>query len=248
MSEEMRPSADRSIVRPFKGPREADGGSVAPRPAGDVSDMRARYRWLEDELRTTRSSMACALASLLDLRDLDFGVHSTRLAEWAIRVGKLVGVSTKELRDIEVAAMLHDIGKMALSDTVLQKDGKLTPEEWDEVKLHPERGWGVLHGILGFEQIALFVLYHHERVDGKGYPAGLSGEDIPMGARIVAVVDAFDAMTSSRVYRQALEIGEAISRLRDSAGTQFDAGVVELFSSVVESDFEEVASIGDGAA
>jgi HD-GYP domain-containing protein (c-di-GMP phosphodiesterase class II) len=201
---------------------------------------------LEDELKSRHSAITCAMMRVLDLRDIDTGVHSTRLAEWAVRIGERLGVSEKQLADIETASLLHDIGKVGIADSILHKPGPLTPSEYDELRKHPEFGWAILHTIPGFEVAALFILHHHERIDGRGYPAGIRGDDIPIGARIVAIVDAFDAMVSKRCYREALPVEEALRRLHASTGTQFDEAIVTEFAKIATAELDVIASISAG--
>lgn len=184
---------------------------------------------LETQLAAVRSSVICALNQLLDLKDLNTGVHSTRLADWAVRTGRQLGLDEDYLRDVEIAAILHDIGKIGTPDHILRKAGPLTDAERAVIQKHAEYGWAVLRGIPGLDRASLLVLHHHETYDGTGYPAGLRGEDIPVGARIVAVIDAFDAMISSRPYRQGLSVDEAIRRLEQASGTQFDPEVTPRF-------------------
>lgn len=196
----------------------------------------------EDQLRKVRSGTILALNQMLDLKDIDTGMHSTRLAEWAVRVGEHFGMVESELSDLETGAILHDIGKVGVSDAILNKPGKLDPEERKQVERHSEYGWGILRIIPTFERTSLLVLHHHERIDGKGYPAGLAGDDIPVGARIICVIDSFDAMISDRSYRKGLPVEEAVRRLRVDSDTQFDRGVVEQFIRIVARDFTEVTS------
>ena len=216
-----------------------------PGSKGSMFDS-LRLKRLEDELSRVRSAVVCTLVTLLDLKDLVTGVHSTRLASLAVRVGKQLGLSELVLHDVEVAALLHDVGKIGISDAVLLKPSALSRDEFRTVQRHPELGWGALRVIPGFEQVALYVLYHHERIDGRGYPAGLEGSEIPRGARIVAVVDAFDAMTSPRSYRRAVSVVEAIRRLETDRGTQFDAEIVDLFVEMLRSDFPVLNRQVDG--
>lgn len=216
----------------------ADLQSTALTPRSD----HLRLLDVEDQLRKVRSGAIFALNQMLDLKDLDTGLHSTRLAEWAVRVGEHFGMIDSELRDLETGAILHDIGKVGVSDAILNKPGKLDPEERKQVERHSEYGWAILRIIPTFERTSLLVLHHHERIDGKGYPAGLSGEDIPVGARIICVIDSFDAMISDRSYRKGLPVEEAVRRLRADSGTQFDREVVEQFLLIVSRDFAEVTS------
>jgi HD-GYP domain-containing protein (c-di-GMP phosphodiesterase class II) len=206
------------------------------------SDKHLRVLNLEDQLSRIRSGTIFALNQMLDLKDLDTGLHSTRLAEWAVRVGEHFGIVDSELRHLETGAILHDIGKVGVPDAILNKPGKLDPEERKQVERHSAFGWAILRMVPTFERTSLLVLHHHERIDGKGYPAGLTGPDIPIGARIICVIDSFDAMISDRSYRKGLPVDEAIRRLRAASGTQFDREVVELFVRIVFRDFAEVAS------
>jgi HD-GYP domain-containing protein (c-di-GMP phosphodiesterase class II) len=188
-----------------------------------------RMRQAEEELIQTKSAVICALNQLLDLKDLGTGVHSTRLAELALRVAAELGVSDKEYRDIEVAAVLHDIGKIGIPDEILNKPGTLTPAEMLQMQKHSEYGWAILRAIPGFERASLLVLHHHERIDGAGYPASLKGDEIPIGSRIVCLVDAFDAMVSNRSYRAGMSTGDALNRIQSAQG-QFDPSVVDHFT------------------
>jgi HD-GYP domain-containing protein (c-di-GMP phosphodiesterase class II) len=188
-----------------------------------------KVKELQTQLLAVRTSVICAMNQLLDLKDLNTGVHSTRLAEWAVRIGRDLGLDDDCLRDLEAAAILHDIGKIGVPDAILRKPAKLTDEEYEVIKKHPEYGWAVLRAVPGFERVSLFVLHHHEAFDGKGYPAGLRGDEIPIGSRIVSVMDSFDAMVSSRPYRKGLPLEEAIRRLEADTGKQFDPIVTPKF-------------------
>ncbi len=195
---------------------------------------------VEEQLTALRSSLICAFNQLLDLKDLNTGVHSTRLAEWALHVAGELGLDHECLGDIEVAALLHDIGKIGISDAILNKPSKLTFEEYELMKKHPEYGWAVLHQVPGMERASLMILHHHENYDGTGYPGGLKGEEIPIGSRIVSVIDAFDAMVSNRPYRQGMPFEEAERRLLAASGTQFEARVVNSFLPLARAEMLSV--------
>jgi HD-GYP domain-containing protein (c-di-GMP phosphodiesterase class II) len=195
---------------------------------------------IEEQLTALRSSLICAFNQLLDLKDLNTGVHSTRLAEWALHVAGEFGLDRECLGDIEVAALLHDIGKIGIADAILNKPAKLTTEEYELMKKHPEYGWAVLRQVPGMERASLIILHHHENYDGTGYPGGLKGEEIPIGSRIVSVIDAFDAMVSTRPYRQGMPFEEAERRLLAASGTQFDARVVKSFLALGRSEMSSV--------
>ena len=195
---------------------------------------------MEQQAQTTRTAIICAFNQLLDLKDLNTGVHSTRLAEWAVRVGESIGLEERCLQAVETAAIVHDIGKIGVPDAILNKPGKLTPEERAIINKHPEYGWAIQRLIPGLEEVSLYTLHHHENLDGTGYPGRLRGSEIPIGSRIVSVIDAFDAMVSSRPYRIGLPVAEAIRRLIKDSGTQFDPEVVQPFIRIAE---QEVATV-----
>jgi HD-GYP domain-containing protein (c-di-GMP phosphodiesterase class II) len=199
-----------------------------------------RVKQAEEQVSALRSSVICAFNQLLDLKDLNTGVHSTRLAEWGVRVGQELGLDEAELQNLEVAALLHDIGKVGIPDSILKKPGKLDAEEYALMKKHPEYGWAVLRMLPGFERASLDILHHHESFDGKGYPAGLKETEIPIVSRIVCVIDAFDAMVSSRPYRAGLPVEEAARRLIQCSGTQFDTMVVQCFLSFAPAEMNTV--------
>ncbi len=201
---------------------------------------RLRVKELEEQVHALHSSVICAMNQLLDLKDLGTGVHSTRLAEWAMRVAQELGIEDSGLHDIEVAALLHDIGKVGIPDAILNKPSRLDEAEYALMKKHPEYGWAILRTIPGMERASLYVLHHHESMNGAGYPGELANSDIPIGARIVTVIDAFDAMVSSRPYREGLPFEEAVRRLLQSRGTQFDAKVVEAFIAIAEAEMPSV--------
>ncbi len=174
-----------------------------------------------------------ALAAAVDARDRYTAQHSQRLAEYTQLIGIEIGLSKPELETLRIGALLHDVGKIGIRDAVLLKPARLTDDEFAEMKLHPEIGQRILQGAVD-GQIAAIVRHHHERFDGNGYPDGLKGEQIPLGARCLLVADAFDAMTSHRVYRKALPMERVIDELRRHAGTQFDPDIVAVFLKILE--------------
>jgi len=207
---------------------------------GDVRRYELCIKELESQILDLRSALVCSFNQLLDLRDLNTGVHSTRLAEWGLRVARDLGVRESCMPDLEMGALLHDIGKIGIPDNILNKPGRLTPEEYEMVKRHPEFGWTVIRKLPGLEQTSLYVLHHHENFDGTGYPARLKASEIPIGSRIVSVIDAFDAMVSSRPYRNGLPLEEAIRRLNEASGTQFDPAVIKSFIPIAQSEMPSV--------
>ena len=214
--------------------------AATPNPALDVSGLVLRIKELEEQHLAFRNSLVCAFNQMLDLKDINTGVHSTRLAEWALRVARKMDMPEERLYQVEVAALLHDIGKIGVPDSILKKSGPLTPEERALINRHPEYSWSILRLFPALDEASLYALHHHESVDGTGYPAGLKANDIPMVSRIICVIDAFDAMVSNRCYRQGLPHSEAIARLVRSSGTQFDPGVVQAFIPIAEQEAADV--------
>jgi len=208
-----------------------------------------RVKELEEQQRALLKSAICAFNQLLDLRDLNTGIHSTRLAEWALRVARKLQIDETDFYQLEVAALLHDIGKIGIPDTILKKDGRLTDEERTLMNKHPEYSWSILRLFPGLDRASLYALHHHESYDGNGYPGGLRGEEIPIGSRIVAVIDAYDAMISNRCYRKGLSHEEGVRRLMAGSGSQFDPVVVQAFVEIAGQEIEDVfAATGSSPA
>ncbi|NIT13781.1 MAG: HD domain-containing protein, partial [Candidatus Dadabacteria bacterium] len=168
----------------------------------------------------------------LDLREQETGYHSYRVTEYALHLARLLNLSTDELSIIVKGALLHDIGKIGIPDSILLKTEKLTAQEWEIMKTHPKLGYNILKKINFLEESAKIVLTHHERYDGRGYPNGISGDEIPIGSRIFSVVDALDAITSNRIYRKAVGFEQAIPRIVESSGSQFDPEIIDLFKNI----------------
>ena len=219
---------------------EAPEGRETVATAVPDQALALRVKELEERLRRTQGSIVCGLSQILDLRDPNTGTHSARLAEWAVRIAEDFGLDEEHQRNLEVACILHDIGKIGVPDRILQKKGPLTHGERQRMNRHPEYGWAILRLFPGFELASLFALHHHERFDGRGYPGGLRGDGIPIGARIVTIVDAFDAMVSDRSYRRRLGIDEAAGRLLAASGTQFDPALVKPFLKLAQGEGAQV--------
>jgi putative nucleotidyltransferase with HDIG domain len=173
------------------------------------------------------------LTSALDERDGVTEGHSRRVADLSLIVAHELGIQGDDLLDIERAGILHDIGKLAVPDAILSKPGPLTPDEWVEMRRHPDVGHHMVRDVPFLGRAAEIIRSHHERFDGAGYPRNLKGQEIPLGARIFAVVDAYDAMTSDRPYRLALSHEEALDEIRHQAGSQFDPVIVAPFFAAV---------------
>ncbi len=169
--------------------------------------------------------------------------HSSRVSDYCARVAKSLCMNSIKVKELKTAGWLHDIGKIAISDSILDKPGKLTESEWAEIKKHPEIGYRILNSINEFTELSEHILSHHERYDGKGYPKGLKGDEIPVQSRIIAIADAYDAMTSDRTYRKALSIDEAIQQLKKNSGTQFDPLLVNVFIEILEIEILEIEEL-----
>lgn len=191
------------------------------------------------------SAVVGVLSTALEIRDKMTHRHARRVAQMAAAVAKEMGLDQQKVLEIEYAAALHDIGKIGVADSILGKPTALDDEEWKDMRRHSELGYEILNGIDFLRDAAEIVWAHHERYDGKGYPRGLAGEEIPLGARVFAVVDAYDAMTSRRPYRRAMSREQACIECARNAGTQFDPAVVEAFLVTVRRSPEGIQGDGD---
>jgi putative nucleotidyltransferase with HDIG domain len=181
-----------------------------------------------------------ALAAALETRDRDTHGHSERVVSFSLRLGQELGLDKEQLRSLEFGALLHDIGKIGIADAVLRKPAPLTAEEWQQMREHPSLGQAILRGIKFLEGAARVVGEHHEKWDGSGYPRGLKGAEIDLNARVFAVADAFDAITSNRVYRAGKSYESAITELETYAGQQFDPHIVAAFRRIPPGDWEQL--------
>ena len=191
---------------------------------------------LEDAYRSTLK----ALTAALETRDLETHGHSERVVTYSMRLGREYGLDSQHTKSLEFGSLLHDIGKIGVPDLILRKPAKLTPEEWILMREHPLHGQQILRGIAFLEGAARVVAQHHEKWDGSGYPLGLSGEEIDVCARIFSVADAFDAITSNRVYRKGKPYEAAAQELEEWSGKQFDPRVIEAFHRVPPQDWDEL--------
>ncbi|WP_067125865.1 HD-GYP domain-containing protein [Microtetraspora malaysiensis] len=194
-------------------------------------------RWAFGHYHAQQRSYDATIAALcqaVETKDYYTRGHCTRVSRASSMIAEEIGMGTERLRAIRYAGMLHDVGKLGVPTKVLQKDGKLTEEEFAAIQLHPMRGLEIVYGIDFLDEAFAGIMHHHERQDGKGYPMGLAGDEIPEFARIIAVADAFDSMTSDRAYRKAKSIEEAVAELRKGAGTQFDPVMVNTFIKALD--------------
>jgi diguanylate cyclase (GGDEF)-like protein len=175
-----------------------------------------------------------AFAKTIEVKDHYTGEHVEKTVYYATEIARALGLSKDEIERIKQAAMLHDLGKIGISEKILLKKSKLTPKEFEIIKTHPQLGVDIIRPIQFLHAIIPLIFYHHERWDGKGYPTGLGGEDIPFGARIIAVADVYQALISDRPYRKAYPRSEVIKIMKEGAGTQFDPQIINVFLKILK--------------
>ncbi len=178
---------------------------------------------------SARSQIVNSLLAALSERDFIADGHASRMLKLSQQLGERIGLTTRQLIDLNLLAQVHDLGKVGIPDSILFKEGRLTEKEWDIMKQHPEKGYRIAQSSPDLSGIADLILKHHEKWDGTGYPLGLKGEEIPIECRILAIVDAFDAMTNNRPYRKAISLNDALVNIKELAGQQFDPTLVEEF-------------------
>lgn len=204
--------------------------------------------WLFDRQRSLLRQLARAneetllgLVSALDLRERHTGLHSQRVRRYTEVLARSFGVEDRALREIGFGALLHDVGKIAVPDRILMKVGPLDEAEWIEMRKHPEAGYQILKKIHFLSQAAEMVYSHHERYDGKGYPRGLKGDEIPLGARLFMVADAYDALTSQRPYSSPVAHEEAVAKIVQAKGSHFDPQIVTVFAAIAPEHLRHIA-------
>ncbi len=196
------------------------------------ADLERRVQEAVAELKNAFDSTVVGFAALLEGKDASTADHCIRVRDLCVRLGTEMGLGTDRIRNLELGAMLHDIGKIKIPDAILTKPGALTAEEWAKMRMHAEYGAEIVEKIAILSGASLVVRNHHEKWDGSGYPAGLSGEQIPLEARIFMVVDAYDAITSKRHYKDAQDPAHALGEILRCSGTHFDPAVVEIFQRI----------------
>lgn len=210
----------------------------------EESNIRAVMREAEENMyhqklldgKSYRNAIINTLLATLYEKSIETQEHSKRMEFYCHAIGKKLELSSKDLDDLSLLAILHDIGKVGVSPDIIKKSGPLTPEEWVEMKKHPEIGYRIAQATPELSNVAEFILSHHERWDGTGYPRGLKGEEIPLICRILSVTDAYDAMTNDRAYRSAMSHQQAVGELKKHAGTQFDPAIASVFIQVLEGE------------
>ena len=194
--------------------------------------------WLYEKVKTNYFSTIHSLVNALEANDRYMKGHSERVRYLSLELGKFIGLDNRDLEVLEHAAVLHDIGKIGIASTVLHKEGRLTESEYDIIKTHTLIGDQILCPIYTLEGVRTTIMQHHERHDGKGYPHGISGEEISLMARIMAVIDTFDAMITDRPYRKALSLSKAKEELKQGAGSQFDPQIANAFLNMLDAKEE----------
>ncbi len=224
-----------------RNPQREPFGEEKVRLAHSIGDQAAsalRRAELFVELEHSYLQSVLSLAKAVDVRDTYTADHAQRLAEMALTLGKKVGLAAPMMEDLRYGALLHDIGKIGVPDSVLLKPGPLSEAEWQQMRRHPEIGEQIIRPIPRLAGAAQIVRHHHERVDGKGYPDGLAGEQIPLGARVLSIVDAYSAMRDQRVYKLPLSVQQTRCELMAGAGTQFDASILQVFVEMIDESEE----------
>jgi putative nucleotidyltransferase with HDIG domain len=191
--------------------------------------MNEEIEELKKQQKKISESMCRSMLLALDAKDQYTYEHSTRVAYYSLTLGKELQLDENQMYELEMSGLFHDLGKIGTPDSILNKPTRLNEDEFEIMKQHPVRSGEILQGFKDFKNIANFVKHHHERYDGRGYPNGLKGEEIPLFSRILLIADTFDAMTSTRVYRKGLANTVAFAELEEFSGSQFDPGLVSLF-------------------
>jgi diguanylate cyclase (GGDEF)-like protein len=209
--------------------------------SGELSDKKEVAAQVSPVMACSNMTMAYAIVSAVDAKDRYTSIHSQNVAGYCVGIAKIMGLSGRKIEQIRTAGILHDIGKIGIPDDVIIKPGPLNEQEWQTMRKHPEIGASIISQIPGLSECALAVKHHHERFDGKGYPGGLKGDQIPLDARIIAVAEAYDNLTTPKPYRNILRPQEALEELKRNSSTQFDPMVVTAFNRLISSKLKTKA-------
>ena len=220
-----------------------ESGIKSIQQMNEIKKINEELAETNDKLEKAYLESVQTLRYTVEAKDSYTRGHSDRVSEYSVLIGKKVGLPEEELKILKIGGLFHDIGKIGIPDSILQKNAKLTDDEYSEIKNHPSIGAHILGAASIFQDIIPIVKHHHERFDGKGYPSGLKGEEIPYMARIAAIADTFDAMTSKRSYRNALEINTVIEEIERCKGTQFDPKLADVFLDIIKNEFDTIKEI-----
>ncbi|MCK9615386.1 MAG: diguanylate cyclase [Candidatus Omnitrophica bacterium] len=217
-------------------------GKEAEGPGEDtqenIENLKQKLSKIEKRMHQTFLESIYAFAKTIEAKDFYTGEHCEHMVSLVVSIGKKLNLSEKEMEDLGHAAMLHDLGKIGIPDEILLKKGKLTDSESEIIRKHPQIGAEIIRHIHFLKDVAPIILYHHERFDGFGYCSGLKGKEIPLGARIIAIADVYQALTSDRPYRKAYSMEEALKIIKEGSGTQFDPEIVKVFFEIIEAKKE----------
>lgn len=227
------------VYRYIKKPWDPEELKNTVRRALESYQLNIDNQKLTIELKELFSGTINAITEALDAKDKYTYGRSKRVTKYSLEIGKRLGLSDSELSELELAGLLHDIGMIGIPENILNKEGELTNDEYDVIKAHSPKGVKILENIRQLENVVVIIKHHHEKYNGKGYPDKLSGELIPLGARIIAVSDAYDGMVSDRPYRKGMPHDKAISIIGKDAGTHFDPIVVEAFKDIIGTAVQE---------
>ncbi|MBU4419159.1 MAG: HD-GYP domain-containing protein, partial [Candidatus Omnitrophica bacterium] len=202
----------------------------------NIHKLKQKLFKLEHRVRQTLLESIYAFAKTIEAKDYYTGEHAENMVSIAVGIGKALKLSESGIANLEHAAILHDLGKIGIPDNILHKKSKLTKGEYDTIRKHPQIGAEIIRTVHFLNEVVPIVLYHHERYDGLGYSAGLKGKEIPLGARIIAVADVYQALISDRPYRKAYSKKDALEIIKESMGTHLDPDVVKVFLANLESE------------
>ena len=220
-----------------------ESGIKSVEQMNEIKAINAKLSDTYKELEKAYMESIQTLRYTVEAKDTYTRGHSDRVSAFSVLIGQKLGLSQEDLRRLEIGGLFHDIGKIGVPDAILQKPGKLSDDEYSEIKNHPTIGAHILSTASIFQDILPIVKYHHERYDGRGYPEQLSGENIPYLARITAVADTFDAMTSKRSYRDSLPLDIVISEFEKCSGSQFDPAIANTFIDILKNDYDKIKEI-----
>lgn len=230
----LRLGASDYIVKPFQAPEVLESVQRVMNRRKESVKVERIIQDLRIAIQKNYTATTEALIMAIDAKDNYTKEHCARVAGFMVELAKQLGMDSEKQELLRKISLLHDIGKIGIKEEILNKPGRLTPEEWEEIKHHPFLGYQIVQPVEFLGEGRDIMLYHQERYDGKGYPAGLKGDEVPLGARMLAIVDSYDAMITDRPYRKRLSTKEALAELNKCSGTQFDPKLVKVFVKMIK--------------
>ena len=222
-----------------------ESGIKSVEQMNEIKRINAELSEVNEKLKKSYMESIQTVRYTVEAKDIYTRGHSDRVSAYSVLIGEKLGLSEDDLQKLRIGGLFHDVGKIGVPDSILQKNDKLSTEEFSEIKKHPVVGTHILSNSSLFHDILPIVKYHHEKFDGSGYPDALSGNDIPYLARIAALADSFDAMTSRRVYRNSLPLDRVIYEIDSNKGSQFDPDIADIFLDILKNDFNKIQEIQD---